>query len=249
MNLILFDEDEVSKPLSRSDERMYHIQKILKLKVGDYFRSGICNGPIGKAEVLSIEKETLTFRFEPSTNPPPPPLPIDLYCGIPRANSLRRVLKEATTLGARRIILFASEKGEKSYLDAKLLKECNYLSVLKDGASQTYTTYLPEVKIFSSLKSALSQTDLHSANSLHRDSSFFLHHDQMLKAAFTFLSSKKYESQKLRIAIGSERGWSTDELQLFQNSSFIGLNLGSRVMRTDTAFIAALSLFAAWVQS
>jgi RsmE family RNA methyltransferase len=44
------------------------------------------------------------------------------------------------------------------------------------------------------------------------------------------------------LAIGSERGWSDRERDLFEAAGFFRLSLGSRSLRTETACIAAAIL-------
>ena len=46
----------------------------------------------------------------------------------------------------------------------------------------------------------------------------------------------------LVVAIGPERGWSTDERDLFRRGRFQLVHLGSRVLRTETACVAAIAL-------
>jgi RsmE family RNA methyltransferase len=44
------------------------------------------------------------------------------------------------------------------------------------------------------------------------------------------------------LAIGSERGWSERERDLFEAAGFLRLSLGSRALRTETACVAAAIL-------
>jgi 16S rRNA (uracil1498-N3)-methyltransferase len=47
------------------------------------------------------------------------------------------------------------------------------------------------------------------------------------------------------IALGAERGWSGAERQLLRQNQFVLANLGQRVLRTETACIAAIALLKA----
>jgi len=44
------------------------------------------------------------------------------------------------------------------------------------------------------------------------------------------------------LAVGSERGWSASERDLFRQSNFVLAHLGERPLRTETATIAAVSV-------
>ncbi len=48
--------------------------------------------------------------------------------------------------------------------------------------------------------------------------------------------------QAIRLAIGPESGWNEKEIALMQNHQFIQTTLGPRILRTETASIAALSI-------
>jgi len=47
------------------------------------------------------------------------------------------------------------------------------------------------------------------------------------------------------LAVGSERGWSPNERDLFRQNNFILAHLGERPLRTETATIAAISVVSA----
>ena len=47
------------------------------------------------------------------------------------------------------------------------------------------------------------------------------------------------------LALGSERGWAADERTLLRQAGFAFAHLGSRVLRTETACIAAVTLLKA----
>ena len=135
---MLLEPYELNRPLAIRDPRAIHVLKILKLKIGDQFRAGICEGEIGLATLTEISAKAVRFSFEP-TEQPPLPHKLTLLCGIPRANSLRRILKDATSLGVEAILLVATDLGEKSYRDAKILRPENSRPILFEGAAQAYT--------------------------------------------------------------------------------------------------------------
>ena len=46
----------------------------------------------------------------------------------------------------------------------------------------------------------------------------------------------------LTLAIGSEGGWTAEELELFEQSHWISASLGETILRAETAAIAALAI-------
>ena len=55
MNICLFEESELGKPLAKHDERTQHIIKVLHKKEGDSFDAGIIGGKAGKATIKYMQ--------------------------------------------------------------------------------------------------------------------------------------------------------------------------------------------------
>lgn len=99
MNLVLFEASELHYPLARSDRRVRHILDVLRRPVGAPFDAGVINGPRGQATLLALGPEAVTFAFTPLV-PALPRSPITLIIGLPRPQTARDILRDATTLGA-----------------------------------------------------------------------------------------------------------------------------------------------------
>src|SRR5688572_8832272 len=98
VNLILFEPSEIDAPLPCTDRRAVHIITVLKRVAGDSFDAGVVNGPRGKATVTGISTQTLSLTFNVTT-PPPARDPFTLVVGLPRPQTARDILRDATTLG------------------------------------------------------------------------------------------------------------------------------------------------------
>src|SRR6185369_10299768 len=108
---ILFEPHEVERPLSRTDRRATHIMSVLRRELGDDFDVGLINGPHGRATVTAIDDRNLTLAF--AWGGPAKPLdPISLVIGLPRPQTARDILRDATALGVSAIQFVATEKSE-----------------------------------------------------------------------------------------------------------------------------------------
>ena len=63
MNICLFTQEEITKPLSKKDERGEHIIKILHKKAGDTFTAGILGGQSGTATINKIDDECIFLHL------------------------------------------------------------------------------------------------------------------------------------------------------------------------------------------
>jgi len=204
---------------------------VLRRREGDPFDAGLINGPRGKGRLEKITPATLTLSF--AWGEPPPPLdPIMLLIGLPRPQTARKILQEATSLGVRALHFFTAEKAEPGYARSTLWTGGEWRRHLVAGAEQAFCTRLPELTHGLTLAAALEKTPA-AATRLALDNyeaSAPLGHGQPLADA------------PVALALGSERGWSAAERDFLRAKNFSLVHLGSRVLRTETAVVAAVTL-------
>lgn len=234
MNIILFHSAEVELPLSRSDNRARHLLLVLKRQPGDTFDAGIINGPCGKGTVTGITSSHLHLSFVWGS-PPPPPAPIHLLIGLPRPQTARDILRDATSLGIASLHFFRSEKGEKSYAQSSLWRTDEWQDLLVAGASQAFCTWLPAVRHHASLGEAIA--------ALPADAQGVALDNYESPGALSQYSP--VHDKSIGLALGAERGWSAAERDKLRGAGFVFAHLGSRVLRTETACVAALTLLRA----
>jgi RsmE family RNA methyltransferase len=231
VNLVLFEPAEIDRPLPRSDRRAAHILGVLRRRAGDVFDAGLLNGPRGKGTVLTITDDALTLAFTWETTPPTREA-ITLLVGLPRPQTARDILRDATSLGVTALHFVQTEKSEASYAQSTLWSSGEWRRHLIAGAEQAFDTHIPEVSHHTGLPAVLAQMPAHA----------------------TRLALDNYESPSplgacelsadtpAVLAIGGERGWSTRERELLREHAFAFVHLGSRVLRTETAVIAAVAI-------
>lgn len=234
MNIILFRPSEVELPLPRSDPRANHLLAVLRRQPGDTFDAGVINGPRGKGTIVSVEEGRVIITYVWG-EPPPPSAPLTLLIGLPRPQTARDILREATSLGVAALHFVRTEKGEASYADSSLWHSGAWEECVINGAAQACCTRLPVVTHGRSL------TDAMAAH----------------PAGETRLALDNYESpaalsqvavpagRSVVLALGAERGWSPAERILLRESGFTFVHLGERVLRTETACLAAITLIRA----
>jgi RsmE family RNA methyltransferase len=229
VNLILLEAGEETAPLAPDDPRAVHVLKVLRRKEGDLFDAGIVNGCRGKATIVSIGPAGVAFTFEATTEAPEAD-PVHLVVALSRPQTGRKILNEAAALGVSSIRFFQSEKGEPGYASSTLWSTLEWRRHLRDGAAQAFDTRLPEVLHAATLAECL--------DSLPKE---------CLRVALDNYESPSRLSPALRtrpiaLAFGPERGWSPSERTLLRSCGFELAHLGPRVLRTETAVVAALAI-------
>ena len=237
MNILFLEKGGPQYIVPRIDRRFEHIVRILKKKEGDSIAAGCADGTIGLARIGVISPKGLSLAYLPETQAPAL-RPVRLLMGFPRPIQAGRILKDLTSLGVAEIWFALSDLGEKSFAESTFFKEREYGNHLVEGAEQAGNPRLPEIRSFWSIDRACVELEKDEAAS-GRHSSRLMFHPEASMPAIAALSSLE---PPVTIAIGSERGWTEREISLFGSHGFQACWLGERILKTETAALAAVSI-------
>lgn len=159
MNICLFTQEEIEKPLSLKDERGMHLIKILHKKEGDTFTAGIIDGKAGVATITQIDKDFLTYTFK-SESEGKLLFPLKMIIGFPRPIQLKRLLRDIAGLGVSEVHLTGTELGEKSYMQSSLVEKGNAYKMLLDGTVQAGSTHVPKLFLHYTVSDCIKAIDL-----------------------------------------------------------------------------------------
>jgi RsmE family RNA methyltransferase len=259
MNLILLHPHE-SDPAGRvclAGERAEHILGVLRATPGKALRIGLLNGPLGCGTIESVSGKEVVLRCEFGQGIPPRPS-MDLLLALPRPKVMKRLWAQLAALGVDRIVLTNAEKVERFYFDSHVLEPDFYTARLIEGLQQAGDTILPEVRIVKELKPFL-EDELDTAfpnlgSERSERGSVALAAGQRPQgvakklladpsgAQNVFQTLETTVAAKTLLAVGPEGGWTAHELKLFAAHGFEIFHAGTRILRTDTACVALLSI-------
>ncbi|MDQ3228660.1 MAG: 16S rRNA (uracil(1498)-N(3))-methyltransferase [Pseudomonadota bacterium] len=209
-----------------------HLVRVLRLEAGDPCTFFNGDGHDYGARIVSTSKrEVLAEIVEAREVDNESPLRITLLQGIARGEKMDLIVQKATELGVHAIVPVISERSEVK-LDAQRAQKrhAHWRGVVIAACEQSGRTRIPDLTIPQSLQSAASAV----ASDMLK-----LTLDPGGQNAIANLSID--QTRGLVIAIGPEGGWSPRDRQLLQSAGFIGLRLGPRILRTETAGLAAIS--------
>jgi len=237
MNLILLSPEEIDDTgnVSLTDKRAVHIIDVLNAKPGQVVRIGLMNGPKGRGEVLSAEDGCVKLSVKLEKARPIQPC-IDLILCMPRPRVMRRLWAQLSALGVNHIALTRAFRVEKYFFNTHIVTEKTYHPLLIEGLQQAGDTLLPEVSLHQRfnvcLESRLKEID--------DDALKMVAHPESKKDLYALMDQSPWK--KILMVIGPEGGWVEEELDLLRHYDFKQFNLGARILRTDTACVAALSI-------
>jgi 16S rRNA (uracil1498-N3)-methyltransferase len=234
MNLILFEAEELDRPLSRTDARAVHILTVLRLKVGDEFEVGWVDGPRGCARLEQVGPEGLVLSHRWGEEEPPL-APLHLIVGLSRPPTCRKILREASAMGVAEMCFVRTELGEASYAQSKLWSTDEAAQRVREGLSQACSTRLPRVEAGMGLGQALGRVDS-LPNKLALDNV-----EATVPLATVPLATAPTGAAVV-LAVGGERGWTARERALLRGAGFTMAGIGSRVLRVETAVVSGLAV-------
>jgi 16S rRNA (uracil1498-N3)-methyltransferase len=209
-----------------------HLSRVLRLREGD--ACVLFNGDghdydaqltsIGKREVLAQISGARAVDNES-------PLHITLLQGIARGEKMDLILQKATELGVAAVLPVDSERSEVKLSGERLHKRLSHWrGVVVSACEQSGRARVPDV--------AEPQALLAAASALPAGALCLLLDPQGRHALKSLCLPA---SGRVVIAIGPEGGWSPRDRQALETSGFQGLRLGPRVLRTETAGLAAIA--------
>ena len=202
--------------------------RVLRLKDGDVFELFDGKGWVAEAIVSLVNKKRLTFSIRSECYSAPSDLRLEVAIGALKKGSLEEVLPMLVELGVSAIFVFL-QKGHESFR-LELKQQARFDRIMVEAAKVSKRPYLPVMNYCASFDQFRQSVSLFEGVKITLDPS-----------ADISLAEISMESNCL-ICIGSEKGFSEDELTGLQSDGFLSVALGSEVLRAKTAALAAVAV-------
>ena len=179
-----------------------------------------------------VEKRRLTLRVTRTSHPPPPPVEITLYQGLAKGDKLEWVIQKATELGATRIVPLAAARSIAKLEPARVAgKLARWRAIAREAAEQSERATIPEVSAPVTLAGLTLPPEMLALVLAERATGASLPH--ALPAA---------PPRAIALFVGPEGGWDPAELASLASLGAAPVSLGPRILRTETAGLAALAI-------
>ena len=216
-----------------SDETAHYLGKVLRVRPGDTL--SLFNGEQGEflASILSVDKKTITVKLVQAVPcHADPRLPIHLGLGLSRGERMDYAIQKATEAGVSSITPLLTERCEvKMRDDRKENRLQHWERIAISACEQCGRNLLPQILPPQSLAQWV--------NAAQADVRLVLHP----LADNTNPGSGRPAS--VALLVGPEGGLSPAEVDAAVQSGFSSLQLGPRILRTETAPLAAIAILQA----
>ncbi len=215
-----------------SREQGHYLTGVLRLSSGDAVRA--FNGRDGEwlAYLATVSRKAVSLRCERRVAEAKLPPDIDYVFAPLKHARLDYVVQKATELGVRRLRPVMTSRTVAGRVNLERMR-----ANVVEAAEQCNLVHLPEVLEPEKLENVLAAWE--NARSL-------VYCDETM-IDFNPLESLKSLRAPAAVLVGPEGGFTDEEKALLKSQTFvIPVSLGPRIMRADTAAVAALTLVQAW---
>jgi 16S rRNA (uracil1498-N3)-methyltransferase len=223
---LLREGDRLTLPAAPSQ----HLISVLRVRSGQPLVLFNGDGRDYGAEVLTAERRGVAVEIGPAGGPEPPlPLRVHLGLGISKGERMDFALQKAVELGVARITPLFTERGVVRLKGERLLRRDRHREgVVVAACEQSGRRRLPELAMAESLDDWLAEE--HACPVL-------LHHEGR-----TPLTSIPRPAGGLTLLVGPEGGLAETQRAGAERAGFTAARLGPRILRTETAPLAALAV-------
>lgn len=198
-----------------------------------------------QAKISAITKNTVQAEIQSS-------VPMVLSDGIPRITLAVALIKEqrwdwllqkVTEMGVRRIIPLETAHTVIQVKDPER-KQARWQAVAASAAEQSEGLFIPRVALPVSLSGFCDWAETSVSSSGHK--ALLLERGEEREPLRNWLAPHRKSwpepEPEMIFTIGPEGGWDTSEINLLKARGFTPLSLGNRILRTETAAMALMSI-------
>jgi 16S rRNA (uracil1498-N3)-methyltransferase len=234
-----------------------HLARVLRAEPGQIF-DVVANGFLHRAEIATVSDTEVLFTLHEELEADAA-LPIHLLLAVFKFDHFEWAIEKATELGVARITPILARRTEKHLTLAAPKRAERWRRIALESAKQSRRTDIPEIHDPTTLAFALQaetaalrillseteqQTTLSAALTRTTTTARVPHPSQQHRDGWDANTSPAVTSH-LAIAIGPEGGWTPEEMSLFTTHNWTAVTLGPRILRAETATIAAIAIASA----
>ena len=220
-----------------SGEDLHHMKDVIRLRNGEEFhvldgkgkryRCSLSAYEEGQAlaEILSTEdvKEELSSE-------------ITLYQGFPKGDKMELIIQKCVELGVHRIVPVIMERSvARPDEKARVKKVKRYRSIAESAAKQAGRGIIPEIGEVCSFREALKSAAGSDHLLLPYEAAFGMEHTREILSGIG-------RGESISVFIGPEGGFALSEVEEAKKLGAQVITLGKRILRTETAPIAVMSI-------
>lgn len=215
-----------------------HISHVLRMKPGEqfYVNDGTNNGKYLCALQSVSAEQAVCEILQKITDTSELPCEIVLYQGLPKADKMELIIQKAVELGVSRIVPVAMKRSVVKLDEKKAqAKISRWQGIAEAAAKQSKRDVIPQIDGVKSLKEALREAADFEVSMMPYENAEGMAYTRSLMEGIR-------PGQRVAIFIGPEGGFEDSEVEAALQAGTRPVTLGRRILRTETAGLAVLSM-------
>ena len=187
----------------------------------------------GRITELKVDQASVSL-FEEITGPTEPPFDLVLFQALPAKERMELIVQKTTELGVKGIVPFKSRHSiSLEEREATQPKAHRWQHIALKAAKQCRRGVVPIIAPYCSFAAALEQA---------RPAEVKIILWEKEQTSLARLLRSRPRPPSIALMVGPEGGWAEEEIEQAQEKGFVAVNLGGRILRTETAAIAVCAI-------
>lgn len=227
----LFVENINDEKIILDGESARHIAKSLRMRVGDVICVTDGGGDDYGCQIEEITKDEVVLKVcykqacesEPSCR-------VTIYQGVPKSSKMEDIIQKCVELGVCKIVPTLTKRCiSRPDNKAAGKKNQRYQKIALEAAQQSGRGIVPKIENMKTLRQAIDEDE--------SDVKIVFYEGGGEKLA----DIVKLDTESVSVFIGPEGGFEQEEVEQIEASGGVRATLGKRILRTQTAPVAALT--------
>jgi len=236
---------EEGKLLALSSQESHHLTHVLRLGTGDAVI--LCDGAGGEARgvIESIMRSGVSLRIMQRCEPPAGgrelAMPVALALPYLKSDKLETALRMASELGAAAFYIFHCRRCVPARIDSAVArKRERWRGIVRDAVRLSGRTVVPEIFGLFSFEEIMDDITPRYSVILPYEGGGYPKISEVLKGLFPENKRGEEKVKGICLLTGPEGGFEPDEIEAAKGHGAHICSLGGRILRAETAPIAAL---------
>jgi len=213
-----------------------HLSRVLRAQPG-MEADVVAGGHVFHAEVAAVTPQEVRFNLIAELEAEPA-LPVTLVMAVYKFDKMEWAIEKATELGIAAVAPVIARRTEKHLALAAEKRVERWRRIAHEAAQQSRRSEVPLIYDPVSLAHRVRESkDVVRLVLAEQERTVTLR-----KALEEAIAAAQEEMPALEIAVGPEGGWAPTEEALFDANGWRAVSLGPRILRAETAAIAALAV-------
>jgi 16S rRNA (uracil1498-N3)-methyltransferase len=219
-----------------------HMARVLRAQPG-MEADVVAGGHVFHAEVAAVSASEVRFNLIAEVQADPA-LPVTLVLSVYKFDRMEWALEKATELGVAAVAPVIARRTEKHLAQGTEKRIQRWRRIAHEAAQQSRRADVPLILDVSTLAARVRAASVSTRIVLAEQERTTTLRNAIQEAA----DAAGKDMPSLEIAIGPEGGWAPEEEALFDANGWRAVSLGPRILRAETAAIAALAVVASFLE-